>query len=64
MLSWPAGEKSYDGVWAKYWYKNAHDSTGFSSNITQQSQLPEQFRDLYEESMQYYQQLYSASVKA
>ncbi|EGD78714.1 branched-chain-amino-acid aminotransferase-like protein 2 [Salpingoeca rosetta] len=29
MLSWPAGPKEYDGVWASEWYKTVHSSTGF-----------------------------------
>lgn len=30
MLSWPAGSKPYDGVWAPWWYTNTHSATGFS----------------------------------
>lgn len=30
MLSWPAGPKPYDGVWAPWWYTNTHKSTGFN----------------------------------
>ena len=29
MLSWPAGPKPEDGVWAEHWYASAHRSTGF-----------------------------------
>ncbi len=29
MLSWPAGARDTDGVWAPYWYANVQDSTGF-----------------------------------
>ncbi len=29
MLSWPAGPKPYDGVWAAHWYGAVHGSTGF-----------------------------------
>jgi len=29
MLSWSAGQKSYDGVWAPHWYGAVHRSTGF-----------------------------------
>ena len=34
MLHWPAGPKSYDGVWAKYWYDNVHQSIGFEKQKT------------------------------
>ena len=29
MLSWPAGPRPSDGVWAPYWYENVWRSTGF-----------------------------------
>lgn len=29
MLHWPAGRRSTDGVWAKYWYDNVERSTSF-----------------------------------
>ena len=29
MLTWKRGGIKEDGVWAKYWYKNIHNSTGF-----------------------------------
>lgn len=29
MLSWPAGPRPTDGVWAKYWYASVWQSTGF-----------------------------------
>ena len=31
MLSWSAGPKPYDGVWASHWYNAVHKSTGFSA---------------------------------
>eukprot|EP00052_Salpingoeca_macrocollata_P020547 m.172963 g.172963 ORF g.172963 m.172963 type:complete len:566 (+) comp21289_c0_seq6:2045-3742(+) len=31
MMSWPAGPKPYDGVWAYYWYTSLHKSTGFEA---------------------------------
>ena len=30
MLSWPAGPRPSDGVWAQHWYGNVWQSTGFS----------------------------------
>ena len=29
MLQWEKGPRPEDGCWAKYWYKNVHNSTGF-----------------------------------
>ncbi len=30
VLHWPAGKKSYDGVWSEYWYEAVHQSSGFN----------------------------------
>jgi hypothetical protein len=29
MLTWPAGRRDSDGVWASWWYNNVMRSTGF-----------------------------------
>lgn len=31
MLSWPAGRRATDGVWAKHWYERVERSTGFEA---------------------------------
>ena len=64
MLHWPAGEKPYDGIWAKYWYENVHRSTGFEKQKTSERNLPEHLQSLYEESKIFYEQLYPYSIKA
>ncbi len=46
MLSWPAGPKPEDGVWAPYWYKNVHASTGFSPYTPKSEPFPEHLRPL------------------
>lgn len=30
MLTWPAGGRAEDGIWAKHWYGAIHGSTGFA----------------------------------
>ena len=30
MLSWAAGARPEDGVWAPWWYGTTHQSTGFT----------------------------------
>ncbi len=64
MLSWPAGPKKEDGVWAKYWYQNVHQSTGFQKQSTSERPLPRHLQPLYEESKKYYDQLFVHSIKA
>ena len=34
MLTWPAGQKAYDGVWWPYWYASVHKSSGFISKTS------------------------------
>lgn len=64
MLEWPAGPKSEDGVWAKYWYGNVHRSTGFEKQKTSDRSLPAYLEPLYQESKKYYDLLYQYSLKA
>jgi hypothetical protein len=35
MLSWPAGRRESDGVWARHWYDRVERSTGFETPPTQ-----------------------------
>lgn len=64
MLSWSAGPKPEDGVWAKHWYKNVHQSTHFAPQETSDRQLPSYLASLYTESKEYYDLLYQHSIKA
>jgi len=64
MLHWEAGPRAEDGVWAPYWYSNVHKTTGFEKQASSNKPLPEYLIPLYEESKQYYDQLYIHSIKA
>lgn len=64
MLQWPAGAKKEDGIWAKYWYANVHQSTGFATQPTSTRPLPHHLQDLYNESRMYYDRLFPHSIKA
>ncbi len=64
MLHWQAGPRAEDGVWAKYWYSNVHKTTGFEKQASSSKPLPEYLEPLYQESKQYYDQLYIHSIKA
>ena len=58
MLSWNKGGIIEDGVWAKYWYENVHNSTGFKkSNFQEEIQLPVKYNSLYKEASSYYEAL-------
>ena len=60
MLRWPAGTRTSDGVWAKYWYQAVEHSTGFEPYqphtivlTSFQSRLAEQCRPFYAHLAQY-----------
>lgn len=59
MLNWPAGARSEDGVWAKYWYHNVHKSTGFKPYQAKIKPFPEELGDLLKECEELYEQLVS-----
>ena len=64
MLSWPAGPRDQDGVWAKYWYHNVHRSTGFQEYAEKKDPFPEFLKPLLEECRPFYQRLYALALKA
>ena len=63
MLQWPAGPKTYDGVWAPYWYENVHRSTGFEKQKTSSQPLPEHLEELYQRAYHLYEKLLPFSLK-
>lgn len=62
MLKWPKGGIKEDGTWAKYWYKNVHNSSGFSKQKTSNRELPIECESLYIESLKYYNKLKKNSI--
>ncbi len=62
MLHWKAAPIKEDGVWAKYWYENVHNSTGFEKQMSGLRELPENLIHLYEECIPYYKKLYKYSI--
>ena len=57
MLSWPAGPKPEDGVWARYWYENVHSSTTFARYRPKANPFPEKLKPLLEECLPLYERL-------
>lgn len=57
MLSWPAGPKAHDGVWAPHWYNAVHASTGFEDPEGPLPDLPAEFQLLVDQAMPFYQRL-------
>lgn len=64
MLSWQAGSRPEDGVWAPYWYSNVHQSTGFRTQSTSSRPLPSHLEPLAEKADRLYEQLLPFSIKS
>lgn len=64
MIHWKPGPKKEDGVWAKFWYQNVHQSTGFERQKTSNRVLPKYLEPLYKECKIFYDRLYPFSLKA
>jgi hypothetical protein len=54
MLSWPAGRRETDGIWAKYWYHAVEASTGFHAYRPKPDPVPDRLAAVYEECLGYY----------
>jgi len=58
MLSWPAGPRDTDGVWAPYWYESVWRSTGFGpSRRPADDDLPPGLASLAAQCEPFYEEL-------
>jgi len=57
MLSWPAGKRESDGVWAPHWYASVEKSTGFMPYQENHQAVPEDFADLLRECNEIYDEM-------
>ena len=64
MLSWPAGPKPEDGVWAKHWYYGVHASTGFEPYRPKTGPFPERLKPLLGECLPLYERLRQHAIVA
>jgi hypothetical protein len=64
MLSWPAGARDTDGVWAPYWYDSVWRSTGFTPVTPRPpAELDPGLEPLLEQCLPYYQRLSHHKIK-
>ncbi|MEM9884581.1 MAG: hypothetical protein AAF849_01730 [Bacteroidota bacterium] len=63
MLNWKAGKRAEDGIWAKYWYKNVHQSTGFQPYQEKEIHLSDELEELAEACLPYYEALLEQVIK-
>jgi hypothetical protein len=62
MLSWPAGPKPHDGVWAPHWYNAVHRSIGFEDPEGPLPDLPADFQRLADQALPAYERLAAHAI--
>lgn len=63
MLSWPAGPKQCDGVWAPHWYDAVHRSTGFARAEGALPQVEDRHRPLLDRALPVYEAMRAARLR-
>jgi hypothetical protein len=63
MLSWPAGPRDSDGVWARYWYDGVRASTGFGEPHEVTPAMPSRLEALLAECLPYYERLAAHRIR-
>ena len=58
MLSWSKGVRDTDGIWAKYWYDNVINSTGFNTYTEKNEVIRDEYLQLYEDCLKIYDENY------
>jgi hypothetical protein len=64
MLSWPAGPRDSDGVWAPHWYASVHASTGFAPYQPPAEGLPARLEPLAQRCLPYFARLHQYRISA
>ena len=63
MLSWSKGVRDTDGIWAKYWYDNVINSTGFNTYTEKNEVFRDEYLQLYEDCLKIYEKLSKHKIK-
>jgi len=63
MLSWPPGLRETDGVWAKHWYGEVANSTGFASYRERSAEIPKRLRQIEARCRESYNQLFQHRLR-
>ncbi len=63
MLTWPAGRRETDGVWARHWYQAVEASTCFNRYKPKLDPVPEGMEDLHAQCVEYYDRLYAHRLR-
>jgi hypothetical protein len=58
MLRWPPGLRATDGVWAKHWYGEVAQSTGFAPDRARRAEVRERLQEIEASCRECYDRLY------
>ncbi|MEJ6403290.1 sulfotransferase-like domain-containing protein [Yoonia sp. 2307UL14-13] len=62
MLSWPAGPRKEDGIWAKHWYNEVHKSTGFAGVEGPLPEVGSADQDLLNHALPHYEAMVARKI--
>lgn len=62
MLNWNSGARKEDGCWAKYWYKNVHQSTGYIPYKAKSAPFPVNLLPLLNECQPHYYKVVEKAI--
>jgi Sulfotransferase domain len=63
MLSWPAGLRETDGVWAGHWYREVSKTTSFQPYRLRHAEVPTHLREIYDRCRACYERLYEYRLR-
>lgn len=63
MLSWQAGPRKCDGIWAEHWYDAVWSSTGFATYKPRSGTLSSELQEICDECQIHYDRLHSLRLK-
>ena len=62
MLKWPRGKRKSDGVWAKYWYGNVENSSGFKPFQKKNIIIDKDLIPLHDKCLEGYNSMYEKRI--
>ena len=62
MLKWPKGKRKSDGIWAKYWYRNVENSSGFQPFQKKNIGIDKKLIPLYDKCLADYNSMYEKRI--
>ena len=62
MLKWPKGKRKSDGIWAKYWYRNVENSSGFQPFQKKNIVIDKKLIPLYDKCLVDYNSMYEKRI--